>query len=123
MIKYKVKQESKNFLSKQIITYLGNKRKFLNNIENMINIVCKELKKTKLVCADLFAGSGIVSRLLKKYSSRLISNDLEYYTKIINECYLSNKSEFNKEKFDKYLNLINKEMEILSNNTHTHTQF
>lgn len=84
----------------------------------MVINVCKKLNKNKLVCGDLFAGSGVVSRLLKKYSSKLIVNDIEYYSKIINECFLTNKSKFDKIKFDKYL----KEINMYLNNTHTHTQ-
>lgn len=83
----------------------------------MVINVCKKLNKNKLVCGDLFAGSGVVSRLLKKYSSKLIVNDIEYYSKIINECFLTNKSKFDKIKFDKYL----KEINMYLNNTHTHT--
>ena len=102
------KRESKDYLSKQIITYIGNKRELLNEIESEVLFVCDKLKKEKLVCLDLFSGSGIVARLLKQYSSLIIANDLEGYSKVINECFLSNKSEFNSDLFNKYLDEINK---------------
>ena len=57
-------QESKDYLTKQIITYIGNKRELLDEIESNVLFVKKKLNKTKLVCADLFSGSGVVSRLL-----------------------------------------------------------
>ena len=37
---------------------------------------------------DLFAGSGVVSRLAKKQGFRVISNDWEPYAKEINQCYI-----------------------------------
>ena len=105
------KEESKEYLSKQIITYLGNKRGLLKEIESFIILVTQRLGKTKLITADLFSGSGVVARLLKKYSSKIIANDLESYSYVLNNCYLSNKSEFSLDLFNKYLNEINKKIE------------
>ena len=83
-------RENSDFLTKQIITYLGNKRSLLDFIGKGISEVKKELKKDKLSSLDLFSGSGIVARFLKQHSNFLIANDLELYSKIINECYLTN---------------------------------
>lgn len=102
--------ENREYLSKQIITYIGNKRELLDEIESYVLFVCKKLKKDKIVCLDLFSGSGIVARLLKQYSSLIIANDLEGYSKIINECFLSNKSEFDEGLFNKYLGIINQKI-------------
>ena len=55
-------EESKVFLSEQIITYLGNKRSLLSFIGNAVEYVKKDLKKEKIDTFDVFAGSGIVSR-------------------------------------------------------------
>ena len=63
--------ENKEFLTEQIITYLGNKRSLLNFIDNVIEIVKQELKKDKLSTFDVFSGSGIVSRYLKQHSKVL----------------------------------------------------
>lgn len=43
---------------------------------------------------DLFSGSGVVSRLFKTKGYEVISNDLENYARIVNECYLANPGEF-----------------------------
>lgn len=106
----KPKEENQEYLTDQIMYYLGNKRKLLNEIKKEVIIVQKDLKKKKMVCLDLFSGSGVVSRLLKQYSSKIIANDLEPYSKVVNECFLSNESEFNIDLFKKYLNLINKKI-------------
>lgn len=102
--------KDKEFLSKQIITYIGNKRSLLPHIHSELTLIKEELGKDKLISIDLFSGSGIVARLLKQHSEKVIVNDLEGYSKIINECYLTNKSDFNK---TKYLNYLKQLKEVL----------
>lgn len=102
--------KDKEFLSKQIITYIGNKRSLLPHIHSELTLIKEELGKDKLISIDLFSGSGIVARLLKQHSEKVIANDLEGYSKIINECYLTNKSDFNK---TKYLNYLKQLKEVL----------
>ena len=89
-----MKPENKEFLTTQLITYLGNKRLLIKNIEAEVEIIKDELQKEKLVCADLFSGSGIAARMLKRHSKKLIVNDIEYYSAVINGCYLTNKKEY-----------------------------
>ena len=86
--------ENPDFLKTQLITYLGNKRSLIGYIENEVKQIEEELGKKKLVCADLFCGSGVVARMLKAHSKHLIVNDLENYSTVINSCYLSNKKDY-----------------------------
>ncbi len=88
--------ENPDFLKTQLITYLGNKRSLIGYIENEVKQIEEELGKKKLVCADLFCGSGVVARMLKAHSKHLIVNDLENYSTVINSCYLSNKKDYPK---------------------------
>lgn len=83
-------QENEQYLTEQIITYLGNKRTLLSFIGTALNYVKKDLQKEKLDIADIFSGSGIVSRYMKQHANVLYSNDLEDYCNVINRCYLSN---------------------------------
>jgi adenine-specific DNA-methyltransferase len=85
--------ENENYLTQQIITYIGNKRSLLAFITKGVDIVRKKLHKDKLNLFDVFSGSGIVARYFKQYAQVLLVNDLEQYTKVINECYLANASE------------------------------
>jgi adenine-specific DNA-methyltransferase len=85
--------ESEDFLTKQIITYIGNKRSLMDFITKGIQIVQKRLQKDKLDIFDVFTGSGIVARHCKQFSRLLIVNDLEKYAAVTGECYLSNKNE------------------------------
>lgn len=89
--------ENEKYLTEQIITYLGNKRKLLDNIANEVQSILNEMEVEKAVICDLFSGSGVVSRKLKQYATRLYANDLEQYSYIINDCYLTNKEDFNED--------------------------
>ncbi|GHV21626.1 restriction endonuclease subunit M [Spirochaetia bacterium] len=89
--------ENTDYLSKQIITYIGNKRALLQFIEQGVLYVQKKTGKQKLDIFDVFSGSGIVARRFKQYANRLFVNDVELYSKIINECYLSNASDIDME--------------------------
>ena len=104
--------EKEEYLTRQIITYIGNKRALLDFIAVGIREVQKKLGKEKLRIFDIFSGSGIVARFFKQYSDLLIVNDLEKYSKTINECYLSNESELDLLLLRKYYNEI---LEELSN--------
>lgn len=86
--------ENSEYLKKQILTYMGNKRALLDSIGREIHWIRKKSGIDKLICLDLFSGSGIVARYLKQYSSAVYANDLELYSWVINSCYLSNQSEF-----------------------------
>ena len=88
-------EENEDFLSTQIITYLGNKRSLLDFIEKAVEEILEHDHKVRMDIVDLFSGSGIVSRYFKKYSNHLITNDLEGYSYTLNECYLANKSDIN----------------------------
>lgn len=77
-----------SFFQEQLITYLGNKRSLLEFINRGIQFVKNKLNKNKIVSMDGFAGSGVVSRLLKMHSGELWTNDLESYSYIVNKCYL-----------------------------------
>ncbi len=103
--------ENKKYLTEQIITYLGNKRSLISYIEKEIVIIHRKMKQKQTVNVDLFSGSGIVARVLKKYSSHLITNDLERYSEILNKCYLLNASELDWDKYDEYKEKIDKVIE------------
>lgn len=82
--------ESPAFLQDQLITYIGNKRALLPFIGNAVRTVQQRTGKSQLNILDLFSGTGIVSRYLKQFSKTLHVNDLESYSRVTNECYLSN---------------------------------
>jgi adenine-specific DNA-methyltransferase len=85
--------EKEAYLKEQLITCIGNKRSLLGFIGNGIRKVQRRLNKNRLAMFDVFSGSGIVARYFKQFSGLIIANDLEHYSKVINDCYLSNQSE------------------------------
>ncbi len=99
--------DNSEYLNKQVIMYSGRKKSLLNFIDQEVTSVKKRLNKDKLTILDGFSGSGIVSRILKKHSSKLYSNDLEYYSKIINECYLINKNQVDLSHIEALVNQLN----------------
>jgi adenine-specific DNA-methyltransferase len=98
--------EKSEFLKEQLITYIGNKRALLRFIGDGVHSVQKKLNKKKLKMFDVFSGSGIVARYFKQFSELLIVNDLEKYSALINECYLSNEDELNIIQLRKYYDKI-----------------
>ena len=85
------------YFTKEILTYMGNKRTFLSKIEDIINIVKDNLGKKNIDIAEGFSGSGIVSRLFKnrvmgdnsqEYKT-LYVNDMSGYSETLNKCYLT----------------------------------
>jgi adenine-specific DNA-methyltransferase len=84
--------ENPEYLSRQLITYIGNKRALLGYIGIALERVKRRLGKNRLRVADLFSGSGVVSRYMKAHASLLISNDIEDYAAVTSRCYLRNRS-------------------------------
>lgn len=84
--------EDPDYLSRQLLTYIGNKRSLLGHIGRAVETVKRRLGKPRLKVLDAFSGSGVVSRFLKASSSLLISNDIEDYAAVTGRCYLRNRS-------------------------------
>jgi adenine-specific DNA-methyltransferase len=99
---------SVEFLKTQIITYMGNKRKLIPNISNIIDTIINELDQPHVISADAFSGSGIVSRLLKTKTGELYTNDIAGYSVTLNKCYLSTLSHDKLETVNKYIQSANK---------------
>ena len=73
-----------NFLTDQLIPYLGNKRK-------LTGLVRRAVERTGLDAGtffDAFAGSGAVGRLAKTLGFQIISNDWEPYARAIAQTYI-----------------------------------
>lgn len=102
--------ESREYLTNQIITYLGNKRTLLGFIGTAINKVCDDLGKDKIDIADVFSGSGVVSRYFKQYAHTLYVNDLEDYCQTINRCYLSNREDIDGKVLESYFRTIHQKV-------------
>jgi adenine-specific DNA-methyltransferase len=69
------------------MNYIGSKLKLSNFIKTEIQSVVDN--KDKIFC-DLFAGTGAVGKLFKPNSKKVIANDSEYYSFVLNRNYIGN---------------------------------
>lgn len=90
-----------NYVKQPMITYIGNKRRLVDVIEN---IVKKLQPKTSV---DVFSGSGVISRMLLTHSEKLFVNDLERYCEVLSTCYLKTPSWIDQEEVNKHINQMN----------------
>lgn len=88
------------------MNYIGSKFKLAPFLkEEITNVVGDDLSQ-KVFC-DIFAGTGIVGRTFKKDVKKVISNDLEDYSFVLNKNYIENHKEIkNKEDFIEELNSL-----------------
>lgn len=100
-------RENPDYLTKQLITYIGNKRGLRIPISNALEEVRVRVGGRQLRSLDLFSGSSFVSRLLKQHSELVISNDLESYAATMSNCYLTNRSEVDFEKMSETVRVLN----------------
>ncbi|MBQ8367631.1 MAG: DNA adenine methylase [Alphaproteobacteria bacterium] len=69
------------------MNYIGSKLSLLSFIQNSIFEVAGT---TNEIFCDLFAGTGIVGRHFKKLGYSIVSNDLQYYSYVLNRHYIGN---------------------------------
>ena len=110
--------DTHDYFKSQIITYMGNKRKLLNIIGETVDTIKTELNADKISLCDGFAGSGVVSRLLKTKADTLYTNDMAGYSKTLNDCYLANPTVTVKKNIKKYIDTANQ----LADNFETHIE-
>ena len=100
--------ESTSYLTKQLLTYIGNKRALLTPIRSAIETVRERTGQDKLRIFDAFSGSGAASRMFKQYASELIVNDIEDYARVTSECYLSNRCDVDLERLADVADALNR---------------
>ena len=86
------------------MNYIGSKYSLLDFIDNTIKGIVGD-NLSDLVFCDLFAGTGIVGRHFKTRVGKVISNDWEYYSYVLNRNYIGNHLEIkDKEEYIAKLN-------------------
>lgn len=87
------------------MNYIGSKLSLIHFIQDAINEVTGITDGTGYIMADLFAGTGIVGSTFKKQGFSIISNDIQYYSYIMNKHLIENSTDINTSKL-KYLNSL-----------------
>jgi adenine-specific DNA-methyltransferase len=78
---------TQDYVFQQLIPYIGNKRRVLSMILQAINHT--NVNPRNATFLDMFAGSGVVSRMAKKSGFRVLSNDWEPYAAALNQSYIA----------------------------------
>ena len=71
------------------MNYIGSKSKLSNLIKSTIHSVVGDELSDKVFC-DIFAGTGIIGRVFKQEVKKVIANDYEYYSYVLNMNYIEN---------------------------------
>jgi adenine-specific DNA-methyltransferase len=88
------------------MNYIGSKYKLSDFIKTTVRSVVGEDLRDKVFC-DIFAGTGIVGRNFKCEVKRVIANDCEYYSYVLNRNYIGNHLKIdNKEAYIEELNSL-----------------
>ena len=98
---------TEEYIHQPMFTYLGNKRKLLDFIEEQVLSIKKKLKKDKLVMMDGFTGSGVVARMLSTHATELHTNDLEMYADTSVNCYVRQPTKSQQEKIAHHIEKMN----------------
>jgi adenine-specific DNA-methyltransferase len=71
------------------MNYIGSKHKLSSFIKTTILSVVGTDIQNKTFC-DIFAGTGIIGRVFKTSVKKVLSNDIEYYSFVLNKNYIEN---------------------------------
>lgn len=82
------------------MNYIGSKLSLLEFLEKSIE---KIVDKDSRVFCDLFAGTGAVGTYFKRKGYKIIANDIQYYSFVLNKQYIGNHKPL---KFEKLLEVI-----------------
>ena len=80
--------EDTQFTYQSMLTCIGNKRKLIPHIFEIVDNLRNRLQKPKLAIMDAFTGSGVVIRGLMSLCDQVYTNDLEQYAHIMSRCFL-----------------------------------
>tara|TARA_R110001583_G_scaffold74255_2_gene205770 strand:- start:4168 stop:5169 length:1002 start_codon:yes stop_codon:yes gene_type:complete len=87
------------------MNYIGSKHRLSKFIKDTISNTVEGDIADQVFC-DLFAGTGIVGRTFKPLVKQVISNDVEFYSFVLNRNYIGNFKEINIQKKFNFLNKL-----------------
>ena len=96
------------------MNYIGSKYKLSYFISSSVKSIVGEDLSDKIFC-DLFAGTGVVGKNFKKEVKKVISNDMEFYSYVLNKNYIENHEFLDNEIYIKELNETNGEEGFIFN--------
>jgi adenine-specific DNA-methyltransferase len=100
--------EPEDFTFQTMLTCIGNKRKLVGHICDIVESLRQRLGKEKLCIMDGFTGSGVVARALAPICHTMITNDLENYAYLMSKCFLHTPSALQQLRISEHINHMNK---------------
>lgn len=97
-----------DFVYQTMLTCIGNKRKLVKEIKNLVKELICGLNKEKINIVDGFSGSTVVSRELSDLCNTLYVNDMEKYATMMAKCFLQTPNQNNQNKIKKHIDTMNK---------------
>lgn len=97
------------------MNYIGSKYSLLDFIHKTISNVTGYENGDNCVFADLFAGTGIVGASYRKKGYNVISNDIQYYSYVINKYLIEDSENIENSLLEKLNSLEGKEGFIYNN--------
>lgn len=79
------------------MNYIGSKYSLLDFIHSTISNITGYKQGDTYVFADLFAGTGVVGSSYRQMGCEVISNDIQYYSYVLNKYYIENETQVNLE--------------------------
>ena len=90
-----------------MLTCLGNKRKLVTKIVEIVTEIKEDMGRDRLVVLDGFSGSCVVSRALCHLSTKIHVNDLEYYAYLMAKCYMIKPTDRDISKIEEHIHAMN----------------
>ncbi len=84
------------------MNYIGSKLKLSTFLEESIRQTVGNMQEASF--CDIFAGTGIIGRRFKTMTRKVIANDIEYYSYVLNRNYIGNTRDFEKDSLLEILN-------------------
>jgi adenine-specific DNA-methyltransferase len=101
-------QSSEEFVFQTMLTCIGNKRKLVGHICDIVESIRQRIGKNRLCIMDGFTGSGVVARALTPMCHTMITNDLENYAYLMSKCFLTTPSALQRERISYHIDRMNK---------------
>lgn len=100
---------------KAVMNYIGSKQSLLDFLETTIEEFTGYREGDGFVFGDLFAGTGVVGQRYKEKGHSVISNDIQYYSYVLNKHYIENIPELDNSLLE-YFNNLNPVKGFIYNN-------
>lgn len=100
---------------KAVMNYIGSKQSLLDFLETTIEEFTGYKEGDGFVFGDLFAGTGVVGQRYKEKGHSVISNDIQYYSYVLNKHYIENIPELDDSLLE-YFNNLNPVKGFIYNN-------